>query len=239
MWRPRPELNWCTRFCRPLRNHSATWPHETDLLQTIKGLGNLLRRVRRQFLKSGFSAGMAPPPRRHCQQSSLSPGRQGQPGTGQSIGHDDFPEKARQPCRTFLRSWSTRPRPPSVKVIVHVDASDIFPAGPSVSDLESSYRSNISDRSVTAEVKVKVLELGRPIACEHPFSAGAGRPAHFGLADACGHAAGYARTSAARAYRSSWSTPWQIRAKIEARGLHKRAFFIHGSPRYRWLEIQR
>ena len=26
-WRPRPELNWCTRFCRPLRNHSATWPH--------------------------------------------------------------------------------------------------------------------------------------------------------------------------------------------------------------------
>jgi hypothetical protein len=20
-------LNWCTRFCRPLRNHSATWPH--------------------------------------------------------------------------------------------------------------------------------------------------------------------------------------------------------------------
>jgi len=25
-WRPRPELNRCTRFCRPLRNHSATWP---------------------------------------------------------------------------------------------------------------------------------------------------------------------------------------------------------------------
>jgi len=20
-------LNWCKRFCRPLRNHSATWPH--------------------------------------------------------------------------------------------------------------------------------------------------------------------------------------------------------------------
>lgn len=26
-WRPRPELNRSTRFCRPLRNHSATWPH--------------------------------------------------------------------------------------------------------------------------------------------------------------------------------------------------------------------
>ena len=25
-WRPRPELNRGTRFCRPLRNHSATWP---------------------------------------------------------------------------------------------------------------------------------------------------------------------------------------------------------------------
>src|SRR5947208_13418840 len=28
-WRPRPELNRSTRFCRPLRNHSATWPHDT------------------------------------------------------------------------------------------------------------------------------------------------------------------------------------------------------------------
>ena len=26
MWRPRPELNRGKRFCRPLRNHSATWP---------------------------------------------------------------------------------------------------------------------------------------------------------------------------------------------------------------------
>ena len=25
-WRPRPELNRGTRICRPLRNHSATWP---------------------------------------------------------------------------------------------------------------------------------------------------------------------------------------------------------------------
>src|SRR5207253_2788054 len=25
-WRPRPELNRGKRFCRPLRNHSATWP---------------------------------------------------------------------------------------------------------------------------------------------------------------------------------------------------------------------
>ena len=27
-WRRRPELNRCTRFCRPLRNHSATAPNE-------------------------------------------------------------------------------------------------------------------------------------------------------------------------------------------------------------------
>ena len=26
IWRCRPELNRCTRFCRPLRNHSATAP---------------------------------------------------------------------------------------------------------------------------------------------------------------------------------------------------------------------
>src|SRR3954451_19173994 len=26
VWRPRPELNRGKRFCRPLRNHSATWP---------------------------------------------------------------------------------------------------------------------------------------------------------------------------------------------------------------------
>ena len=26
LWRPRPELNRGKRFCRPLRNHSATWP---------------------------------------------------------------------------------------------------------------------------------------------------------------------------------------------------------------------
>jgi hypothetical protein len=60
------------------------------LLQTIKGLGNLLRRVRRQFLKSGFNAEMALPPRRDRQQSSLSEGRQGQPGTAIPPGHDDF-----------------------------------------------------------------------------------------------------------------------------------------------------
>src|SRR5258708_25828875 len=38
---------------------------------------------------------------------------------------------------------------------------------------------------VTAEVKVKVLQLGRPITCEHPFGAGAGGPADLGLADTC------------------------------------------------------
>ena len=25
-WRHLPDLNWCTRFCRPLRNHSAKAP---------------------------------------------------------------------------------------------------------------------------------------------------------------------------------------------------------------------
>jgi hypothetical protein len=94
MWRPRPELNWCTRFCRPLRNHSATWPHGTDLLQTIKDLGNLLRRVRRQFLKSGFNAEMALPPRRDRQQSSLSEGRQGQPGTAIPLATMIFRKKS-------------------------------------------------------------------------------------------------------------------------------------------------
>jgi Diguanylate cyclase, GGDEF domain len=39
-WRPRPELNWCTRFCRPLRNHSATWPLGGELLYGPSGIGN-------------------------------------------------------------------------------------------------------------------------------------------------------------------------------------------------------
>src|SRR5216684_8419941 len=39
-WRPRPELNWCTRFCRPLRNHSATWPHGGELIYALSGIGN-------------------------------------------------------------------------------------------------------------------------------------------------------------------------------------------------------
>jgi len=29
-----------TKFCRPLRNHSATWPQGLGLLQPIKRLGN-------------------------------------------------------------------------------------------------------------------------------------------------------------------------------------------------------
>ena len=33
-------MNRSTRFCRPLRNHSATWPHEGGPIQAIKGLGN-------------------------------------------------------------------------------------------------------------------------------------------------------------------------------------------------------
>ena len=30
LWRPRPELNRGKRFCRPLRNHSATWPSKAS-----------------------------------------------------------------------------------------------------------------------------------------------------------------------------------------------------------------
>ncbi len=33
-------MNWCKRFCRPLRNHSATWPHRGGSIQAIKDLGN-------------------------------------------------------------------------------------------------------------------------------------------------------------------------------------------------------
>jgi hypothetical protein len=73
------------------------------LLQTIKGLGNLLRRVRRQFLKSGFNAEMALPPRRDCQQRSLSPTRQVSPAR-QSPGHDDFPEKSGRLAGLFLEA---------------------------------------------------------------------------------------------------------------------------------------
>jgi hypothetical protein len=33
-------LNWCTRFCRPLRNHSATWPHGPRSIYSLNGLSN-------------------------------------------------------------------------------------------------------------------------------------------------------------------------------------------------------
>ena len=41
-WRPRPELNRSKRFCRPLRNHSATWPSGgcRSSLQGRSGSGN-------------------------------------------------------------------------------------------------------------------------------------------------------------------------------------------------------
>jgi hypothetical protein len=39
-WRPRPELNRGKRFCRPLRNHSATWPSEAIFLKLPSILGN-------------------------------------------------------------------------------------------------------------------------------------------------------------------------------------------------------
>src|SRR6266478_2937156 len=86
----------------------------------------------------------------------------------QSPGHDDFPEKARQLAGLSSKRVQAVARTPSVEVVVHADAGDVFPGVPSVSNLESSCRSNISNRRVTAEVKVKVLQLGRPITCELP-----------------------------------------------------------------------
>ena len=46
-WRPRPELNWCTRFCRPLRNHSATWPHGANFYRGSAGRATAFRRITR------------------------------------------------------------------------------------------------------------------------------------------------------------------------------------------------
>jgi hypothetical protein len=40
------------RFCRPLRNHSATWPHEAGSIYSIKYLGNRLQLLRLVILKS-------------------------------------------------------------------------------------------------------------------------------------------------------------------------------------------
>jgi hypothetical protein len=59
-------LNWCKRFCRPLRNHSATWPHGGELIYALPRIGNQgpdqahLRRwlgVRRR--RSGFGCAKA------------------------------------------------------------------------------------------------------------------------------------------------------------------------------------
>src|SRR5215813_11845914 len=43
LWRPRPELNRGTRFCRPLRNHSATWPIGLGYIEEPKVRGNVRR----------------------------------------------------------------------------------------------------------------------------------------------------------------------------------------------------
>src|SRR3954463_6425155 len=40
-WRPRPELNRGKRFCRPLRNHSATWPGMSAELFKLRPEGAL------------------------------------------------------------------------------------------------------------------------------------------------------------------------------------------------------
>ena len=41
-----------TLFCRPLRNHSATWPHGAGSIYCINYLGNRLRHLRLLILKS-------------------------------------------------------------------------------------------------------------------------------------------------------------------------------------------
>lgn len=41
-WRHRPELNRCTRFCRPLRNHSATVPYRYFSILWRVALGVIL-----------------------------------------------------------------------------------------------------------------------------------------------------------------------------------------------------
>ena len=101
-------MNWCTRFCRPLRNHSATWPHETDLLQIIKGLSNLLRLVRRQFLKSNpMSLLKWLAPRlltgRYDHQSSTALGVGTISQAHELIGRDNLPKKVRQLAGLSLR----------------------------------------------------------------------------------------------------------------------------------------
>jgi hypothetical protein len=55
-WRPRPELNRGTRFCRPLRNHSATWPlRSADVESEIT-----IRRALRQAGYTGATPGGQP-----------------------------------------------------------------------------------------------------------------------------------------------------------------------------------
>src|SRR3984893_17041506 len=56
MWRPRPELNRGTRFCRPLRNHSATWP----LRSADVGSEITFRRALRQAGYTGATPGGQP-----------------------------------------------------------------------------------------------------------------------------------------------------------------------------------
>jgi hypothetical protein len=48
-------LNWCTRFCRPLRNHSATWPHGGGSIYSITRLGN---RPTSAVFRSGSNEGI-------------------------------------------------------------------------------------------------------------------------------------------------------------------------------------
>jgi hypothetical protein len=47
VWRPRPELNRGTRFCRPLRNHSATWPFGSPYMELIVHGNSILTRAAR------------------------------------------------------------------------------------------------------------------------------------------------------------------------------------------------
>ena len=62
-------MNWCTRFCRPLRNHSATWPHGGELIYALPDIGNRgsgqarLRRRRKAAPRSPHRRRRHPAPR--------------------------------------------------------------------------------------------------------------------------------------------------------------------------------
>ena len=45
IWRQRPESNWDTRICNPLRNHSATLPVELIIYGLLLSVFSLISRL--------------------------------------------------------------------------------------------------------------------------------------------------------------------------------------------------